>query len=194
MRLPHSVVLGVQWGGPEWPLLLAAKGQNLGNQGGRGSCRKNCLLGLLEVLYCISVCHTYPLFKKEWMNLNALFYAVFFFSYLLTYLAAPRGLSWGKWDLFLVERELLVGAYGILFPNQESNMGPLHWEYEVLAVGPPGKSHHTYSFFLSENNPIWQVGEILIIPVYTEETDPQVIWLKWRYVSNQSPPSKPPTR
>ena len=57
-------------------------------------------------------------------------------------------------------------------------MGPLHWEHEVLAAGQTGKSQHTYSFFLSENNPIWQVGEILIIPVYTEETDPQVTWLK----------------
>ena len=28
----------------------------------------------------------------------------------------------------------------ILFPDQGSNSGPLHWEYGVLATGPPGKS------------------------------------------------------
>ena len=83
------------------------------------------------------------------MNLNALFYAVSFFTYLFTYLAAPRGLSCGTWDLFLAERKLLVEAYGILFPNKGSNMGPLHWECEVLAIEPPGESHRTYSFFLS---------------------------------------------
>ena len=26
--------------------------------------------------------------------------------------------------------------YGIYFPDQESNPGPLHWEHGVLAVGP----------------------------------------------------------
>ena len=29
---------------------------------------------------------------------------------------------------------------GILFPDQGSNPGPLHWEHGVLATGPPGKS------------------------------------------------------
>ena len=36
--------------------------------------------------------------------------------------------------------ELLVVACGIQFPDQESNSGPLHWEFGVLARGPPGKS------------------------------------------------------
>ena len=27
------------------------------------------------------------------------------------------------------------------FPNQGLNLGPLHWEYRVLAPGPPGKPH-----------------------------------------------------
>ena len=35
---------------------------------------------------------------------------------------------------------LLVEACGIQFPNQGSNLGPLHQEYGVLATGPPGKS------------------------------------------------------
>ena len=34
----------------------------------------------------------------------------------------------------------LVEAYGIQFPAQGSNPGPLHWEPRVLATEPPGKS------------------------------------------------------
>ena len=30
-------------------------------------------------------------------------------------------------------------ACGIYFPDQGSNLGPLHWEHGVLATGPPGK-------------------------------------------------------
>ena len=35
---------------------------------------------------------------------------------------------------------LLVAPCGIKFPEQGPNLGPLHWEHEVLAAGPPGKS------------------------------------------------------
>ena len=31
-------------------------------------------------------------------------------------------------------------AYGVLVPNQESNMCPLRWYHGVLATGPPEKS------------------------------------------------------
>ena len=31
-------------------------------------------------------------------------------------------------------------ACGTLFPDQELNPGPLHWEQRFLATGPPGKS------------------------------------------------------
>ena len=34
----------------------------------------------------------------------------------------------------------LAAAYGIQFPDQGSNLGPLHWEHRPLASGPPGKS------------------------------------------------------
>ena len=33
--------------------------------------------------------------------------------------------------------ELLVMACGISFPNQGSNLGPLHWERVILATGLP---------------------------------------------------------
>ena len=36
--------------------------------------------------------------------------------------------------------KLLVIARGIWFPDQGSNLGPLHWEHGVLATRPPGKS------------------------------------------------------
>ena len=36
--------------------------------------------------------------------------------------------------------KLLVIARGIWFPDQGSNLGPLHWEHGVLATRAPGKS------------------------------------------------------
>ena len=36
--------------------------------------------------------------------------------------------------------KLFVEACKIQFPDQVSNLGPLHWEHGVLATGPPGKS------------------------------------------------------
>ena len=41
----------------------------------------------------------------------------------------------------------LVVACGILFPDQVSNPGPLHWQCGVLA-GPPGTSHSSHSLLL----------------------------------------------
>ena len=45
-----------------------------------------------------------------------------------------------KHYLFIWLHLVLVAAYGIQFPDQESNLGPLPWELRVLATGPPGKS------------------------------------------------------
>ena len=47
---------------------------------------------------------------------------------------------------------MLVAAHGVYFPDQGSNLGPLHWAPEVLATGPPGKSppcNFYFSVFLS---------------------------------------------
>ena len=33
---------------------------------------------------------------------------------------------------------LLVGACGLSFPDQGSNLGPLRWEYSILTTVPPG--------------------------------------------------------
>ena len=41
---------------------------------------------------------------------------------------------------FLVVRcKLFIVAWGIQFPNQESNPDPLYWEHGILATGPPRK-------------------------------------------------------
>ena len=39
-------------------------------------------------------------------------------------------------------QDLLVAACGI--PDQGSNPGSLHWEYGVLANGPPGNSPDSF--------------------------------------------------
>ena len=77
--------------------------------------------------------------QMQWVSL---------FFFLIIYLAVSdlscgmRDLCFGMWDLLVVARKLLVAVCGIKFPDQESNLGPLHWEQEVLATGPPGKSHN----------------------------------------------------
>ena len=41
-------------------------------------------------------------------------------------------------------------AFGILFPDQGLNLGPLHWQCGALTIGPLGKSFH--STFYSHGN------------------------------------------
>ena len=52
--------------------------------------------------------------------------------YILIYLAVP-GLRCGRQDLLAVACE-------IYFPEQGSNLGPLHWEHGVLASRPQEES------------------------------------------------------
>ena len=42
--------------------------------------------------------------------------------------------------IYLAAPALSCGMQNFQFPNQGSNLGPLHWEHGVLAAGPPGKS------------------------------------------------------
>ena len=42
---------------------------------------------------------------------------------------------------FISACELLVAACRIQFPDQGSNLSPLHWQHGVLATGPQGKSN-----------------------------------------------------
>ena len=52
---------------------------------------------------------------------------------------------WLHWILAVAFR-LLGVACGICFPEQGSNLCPLHWECRVLATKPPEKSLHCHSF------------------------------------------------
>ena len=63
------------------------------------------------------------------------------FVFFNLYLAVP-GLSCSTRDLpnFLQSVGSLVVACRISFPDQGSNLCPLHWEHGVLATGTPGKS------------------------------------------------------
>ena len=86
-------------------------------------------------------------FSCLWTHSSAQQNSFFFNIYLFIYLAVP-GLSCSTQDLFqlqhveslVVAHGLLVVACGIQFPDQGWNPGSLHWEREVLATGPPGKS------------------------------------------------------
>ena len=53
--------------------------------------------------------------------------------------------------LFLIDLAVLAlscgTARGVHFPDQGSNLGPLHWELGVLAPGPPGKSPPCIFYF-----------------------------------------------
>ena len=66
---------------------------------------------------------------------------VFFFIYL-----SALGLNCSLWDFEVEVCELLVVACRIYFPDQESNLGPLHWAQEILATGPPGNSLNQINF------------------------------------------------
>ena len=99
-------------------MLLAVRGQNLGDQGGRVLQEKLPIRVAGGYVLRISLPYL-PTFLKRMNEPECIVLcSIFFFSYLFTYLAAPRGLSCGTWDLFLAERKLLVEAYGILFPNK----------------------------------------------------------------------------
>ena len=75
----------------------------------------------------------------------------FFFFLIFIYFAAPclscstQNRQFSLWCVGSI-----VAACGIQFPDQGSNPGPLHWECEVLAAGPSGKSH--WRGFAGEGN------------------------------------------
>ena len=55
---------------------------------------------------------------------------------------------------------------GLLFPDQGSNPGSLHWECEVIATGPPGKS---CKHFLKESTFISSLRDISQSPRANEQ-------------------------
>ena len=64
----------------------------------------------------------------------------------------------------VVACKYLTAACGIQFSKQGSNSGPLHWEYGVLATGPPGKSL-PFLVHLS----FWHLTPSVIIYIFLED-------------------------
>ena len=73
------------------------------------------------------------------MEQNTGFFKEYLFMYFFNWLN----------QVLAVAGKLLVEACAIYFPDQESNLGPLHWEYRVLTTAPPGKFWFLFfSFFI----------------------------------------------
>ena len=89
-------------------------------------------------------------FKIEgnFLFLKSTFKFLFLFIYLLVFGCTRSYLRHTASSVFVVACgiilvavcELLVAAHGVQFPDQGWTPGPLHWEFRVLATGPPGKS------------------------------------------------------
>ena len=86
----------------------------------------------------------------------------FLFLIYVVYLAVPA-LSCSTWDLHSFIRHMgpLVAVRGILFPDQGSSPGLLHWEWGVLAPGPPGKSLSS----VLRNESVWWKCMAVRLPV-----------------------------
>ena len=80
--------------------------------------------------------------------LSLTFIIIFYIIYLINLFFCPD-LSCSIWDLqsFLWHAGYLVLAYGISFPDQGSNLGPLNWEQGVLATGHQGYLSSNYCLY-----------------------------------------------
>ena len=101
----------------------------------------------LRISFCCwkaSICNIKITYEKKWIFLivpNTLFLKYFL-------ILAALGLSCGTQNLrsSLWYTGSLVAAWelhvvcGIYFPDQRSNLGPLHWQHRVLTTEPPGRS------------------------------------------------------
>ena len=113
----------------------------------------NCLLErwyIIEVSVLVFVVERpAPAISKSLMGRNEFFKILpntLFLKYFL--ILAALGLSCGTQNLrsslrytgSLVAAWELCVVYGINFPEQRLNLGPLHWEHRVLTTEPPGRS------------------------------------------------------
>ena len=91
----------------------------------------------------------WPLFlRDEFLTYSSIFknfiIYLFFFNICLVTLGFTCGTqdlqsSWQHSGSLVVTCGLLVATGRIYFPDQELNLGLLHWECRVLATGPPGR-------------------------------------------------------
>ena len=92
---------------------------------------------------------------------------------ILIYWAAP-GLSCGTQDIqsWLWHAGSLLIACGIWFPDQGSNLGPLHWEHRVLVTGLPGKSmelvFYNYTWTIILNHPVVHLCTLCSVEIVLE--------------------------
>ena len=113
------------WAERVFPVSVAAPGTSSGFK------RPRCLIYLQPVspspLFMPSPCPSYVALTYGWPCV--------IWTYLKKkkFYLAVLGLNCSKQNLLVVE-------CGIYFPDQGSNLGPLHWEPVVLTTGPPGKS------------------------------------------------------
>ena len=93
-------------------------------------------------------------------------------------------LIWLHWVL-VAACKFLVVACGIQFPDQESNLGFLHWKPRALATGPPRKS--TYNSFIISNY-LHCKEKKLIYPLYFQYSFVSLLgfWSSWKMEFNFS--------
>ena len=132
-------------------------------------------LGFLDIVYATAFIFWYPLwisvrlvffFKMIW---NIFFIILWFIWLCWVFVAACGTLSCGMQDFFfwhansqlwhigssslllllLLSRFSHVRLCATPFPEQGSNVGPLHCRHGVLTTGPPGKSHGLYFMWVS---------------------------------------------
>ena len=103
------------------------------------------------VYMCICILSTYACIY----NYICILYRCLLFIYIFIYLIA-LGLCCSTWPPQLWHaNSQLRHACGIQFPDQGSNLGPLHWEHGVLSTASPGKSLQVSFNFLFLNKFIY---------------------------------------
>ena len=89
---------------------------------------------------------SFPAASSSLSNLLLNLHIKLFISVILFFIPFLKNILFLLIDLFGCTRSQLphvgslVAASRIQFPDQGSNLGPLHWEHSVLTTGPPGKS------------------------------------------------------
>ena len=82
-------------------------------------------------------------------------------------------------------QDLQLQHVGSSFPDQRSNLGPLHWEHGVLATGPPGKSPLSCQNFNSTKFSLDQPGCSLFHPLTPKLDSSERVQMKDHKIETQ---------
>ena len=103
--------------------------------------QKNVIKSSFNVMVCITFCYwmsdSISTLKKK---------KIYIYIYIVHLRAWPTDsemlINKQTWEVFFYSFIYLTAPVAIckIQPDQGLNPGPLHWEYSVLATGPPGKS------------------------------------------------------